>query len=586
MALSLGVVVNGIIVGNFLGPAALSAVNLTAPVMQFFNALYLLLNVGGGILMAMAIGKQKFDDVNKIFSLSMTLNLAVGLLVSIFGIFFLDETVYLLCSNVDLQPLVKEYLRIILWSSPIYMILPGLCVYVRTDGNPKLASLALIIANIANLGLNILFISVFSWGIFSASLANAIGFTVGILIASTHFLKNERMIHLCMPALLEKTGVLLFTGLPLALASVLMSVRLLSVNSIIINSLGTSGISILAVCFNLLMISGMFISGTVQTMQHVAGVLYGSEDFKGVHIAIKAALKTLAYCLIPLLILLLIFPGFFSIIFGLSEETLLLQAKPAIRLFALCMPIFGLNYLIMAVFQLSKKNNFSILVSCTQALMVVPIMFLASQYDIDSLIWLSFAFGELLVFGIILMISARVRSKQPYLSPVTLINVPQQNEVLLDFSIQSDMSSLDEFTNTVHQFLLPKTLDVHYKNAIELCGEELILNIMQHGYLNNKKHYIDIRLRLLKDKALLCITDDGIPFDPIKYDHTGIGLLLVRKLCTQIQYSRSLSQNVVVAEFHFVSPDATNNFNYDKDSDNNGTRISNVIKNNIYEKKD
>ena len=39
--------------------------------MQLFNALYLLLNVGGAILIALAIGKQNFGEVNRIFSLSM-----------------------------------------------------------------------------------------------------------------------------------------------------------------------------------------------------------------------------------------------------------------------------------------------------------------------------------------------------------------------------------------------------------------------------------------------------------------------------------------------------------------------------------
>jgi len=64
-------------------------------------------------------------------------------------------------------------------------------------------------------------------------------------------------------------------------------------------------------------------------------------------------------------------------------------------------------------------------------------------------------------------------------------------------------------------------------------------------------HYIDIRLRLLNDKALLSITDDGIPFDPVKYDASGIGLLLVRKLCSDIKYSRTLSQNVVLVELNY-----------------------------------
>lgn len=554
MALSLGVVVDGIIVGNFLGSDALSAVNLTAPVMQLFSALCLLFNVGGAILIAMAIGKQNFKDVNRIFSLSMLLNAVAGVLIIIFGILFLDKMVHLLCTNVGLQSLVKEYVRVVLWTSPVYIILPGLCVYVRTDGNPKLASAALITANVINLGLDIVFISIFSWGVAGAALATAIGFVVGIFIVSTHFLKKERMIHFCKPALSQKTGILLMTGLPLALSSVLLTVRLLSVNHIIINSLGTAGISILAVCFNLLMISSMFISGTVQTMQPVAGVLYGAEDFKGVRLAINAALKTLAFCLLPVLLLLLLFPEFFASLFGLSEVALLTQAKTAIRLFAFCMPLFGLNYLMMAVFQLSGRNKFSIVVSCAQALMVIPVMLIFVFLDFESLIWLSFAIGELLVFAIILIISGVVHRKQPHLAPIILINAAQDDEAVLDFSIQGDVSKMEEFINALHHFLSEKKLDTRCKNAIEVCGEELILNIMQHGYSNNTIHYIDIRLRLLNDKALLSITDDGTPFDPVKYNDAGIGLLLVRKLCSNIQYSRSLSQNVALVEFHFQNP--------------------------------
>jgi Na+-driven multidrug efflux pump/anti-sigma regulatory factor (Ser/Thr protein kinase) len=551
MALSLGVVINGIIVGNLLGPAALSVINLSAPIMQFFNALYLLINVGGAILMAVAMGKQKYEDVNRIFSLSMALNITIGLLVVIVGIFFLDNVVHLLCSDIALQPSVKEYVRIILWSSPVYIILPGLCVYVRTDSNPKLASIALITANVVNLGLNILFITVFSWGIPSASIATAIGFTVGIGIASLHFIKKERMIHFGKPAFSQKTGILLLTGLPLALASVLMTVRLLSVNHIILNSLGISGISILAVCFNLLMISAMFISGTVQTMQPIASVFYGAEDFKGVRLAIRAALKTLAICLFSLLILLLILPGFFASLFGLSDSTLMTQAQLAIRWFAFCIPLYGLNYLIMAVFQLSGRSNFSIIVSCTQALMVIPIMLAAMFLKNEPLIWISFAIGEALVFGIIWILSRIARRKKPFLLPITLIDATPNEETVLDFSIQGDIIQIKEFTDSVHQFLSQKNINNRCKNAIEVCAEELILNIMQHAFRNNKTHYIDIRLRLQSDKALLCITDDGIPFDPIKYNASGIGLLLVRKLCSNILYAYSLNQNVVVTEFQY-----------------------------------
>ena len=548
MALSLGVVVDGVIVGNLLGPDALSAVNLAAPVMQLFTAIYQLINVGGVILSAMAIGKQKFDEVHRIFSLSMAFNVTVGFLSVFAGLFFLDDIVRLLCSSIELQPLVKEYVGIVLWSSPVYIILPGLCEYLCADSNPKLASVALIVANVVNLGLDVLFISVFSLGVFSAALATGIGFLVGLCIASTHFLKKERILHIVKPAFKQKTARLLLTGLPLAMASILLTIRLLSVNNIILYSLGAAGISILSVCFNLLMIATMFVGGTVQTIQPIAGVLYGSEDFKGVRMAVRTAVKTMTVCLMLFLILLSIAPGFLSSLFGLSGTALIVQARPAIRLFALSIPLFGLNYLLMAIFQLGGRNKFSILVSCLQALMVIPVMLLATLSNHEALIWLSFALGELLVLGMIVVASQKVRRKQPRLSFVTLIDAPQQDGSFLDFSLLSEPDNIGALNDTVHQFLLEKTVDKRCANAVAVCAEELTLNIMQHAYVKGNKHYVDIRLRLLPDKALLCITDDGIPFDPVKYDPSGIGLLLVRKLCSHIQYSRTLHQNVVIVE--------------------------------------
>ena len=42
--------------------------NLTVQVLQLFNVLYLLLNVGGAVLFSMAIGKQNFGEVNRIYN--------------------------------------------------------------------------------------------------------------------------------------------------------------------------------------------------------------------------------------------------------------------------------------------------------------------------------------------------------------------------------------------------------------------------------------------------------------------------------------------------------------------------------------
>jgi anti-sigma regulatory factor (Ser/Thr protein kinase) len=263
----------------------------------------------------------------------------------------------------------------------------------------------------------------------------------------------------------------------------------------------------------------------------------------------RDAFKTLSISLFSYAILLMIFPGFFASLFGLSDPSFMAQAKAGIRLFAVSEPLFALNYLIIVIFQLSKRNHFSILISCVQALMVIPLLLFAASINNETLMWLSFAIAQIFVFGIVWLLSIMARRKQPQLAPITLIDAPAHDEAILDFSVPCDPTKIGELMDTMHHFLQGKNLTPRCNNAIEICGEELVLNIMQHSFHNNKARYIDIRLRLQADKALLCVTDDGIPFDPIKYDSTGIGLMLVKKLCSEIQYARTLNQNVVNATF-------------------------------------
>ena len=53
----LGNVVDAIIVGNLIGEDAVSAINLTRPVVQFMYTLNMLLATGAGILVGVELGK-------------------------------------------------------------------------------------------------------------------------------------------------------------------------------------------------------------------------------------------------------------------------------------------------------------------------------------------------------------------------------------------------------------------------------------------------------------------------------------------------------------------------------------------------
>ena len=172
----LGNVVDAIIVGNLISEDAVSAINLTRPVVQFMYTLNMLLATGAGILVGVEIGKKNMPRAAYFYTLSMAACLIVGLLITAVGLFCPSSATDLLCSNAHLYQLTFEYLSIMLLGAPAYMVMWALSTMVGVDGSPRLVSIAILIDNAVNLSLDIVFIQFFGWGIAGSSSATIVGF--------------------------------------------------------------------------------------------------------------------------------------------------------------------------------------------------------------------------------------------------------------------------------------------------------------------------------------------------------------------------------------------------------------------------
>ena len=53
---------------------------------------------------------------------------------------------------------------------------------MAVDNNPRLSSIFYIVSNIAKVGLEILFIQVFKWGMYGAALSTGAGYLVGMVV--------------------------------------------------------------------------------------------------------------------------------------------------------------------------------------------------------------------------------------------------------------------------------------------------------------------------------------------------------------------------------------------------------------------
>ena len=73
--------VDGLFVSNLIGTDALSAINLTAPVIQLVTAVSTMLATGGSAVIMKKMGEHKSNEAREDFTFLILVNVIVGLLM-------------------------------------------------------------------------------------------------------------------------------------------------------------------------------------------------------------------------------------------------------------------------------------------------------------------------------------------------------------------------------------------------------------------------------------------------------------------------------------------------------------------------
>ena len=407
----LGNVVDSIIVGNLISEDGVSAISLSKPINQFIFTLHLLINAGAGMLVGYALGQKDLEKARRLFTHALSFSLFLGLLLALFGgILFLDQTAHLLCNNEQILPLARGYMQVLLIGNPAFILMWGLSTMVGVDGQPKLVSVAVIVDNVVNLCLDIVFIQWLDWGIIGSSAATVVGHLVGIAILLSHWWKPEhrRLIpSFAGDNLGSLTSTIIKQGAPLAVASISLTLLLLSANSIVLSTLGRTGIFAFAVCMNLLQVYNLFLSGTCQTLQSLGAIQVGKGDTEGVKTVIRKAFRFITVAMVVVCVVVWIDPQLIVRLFGANEPDLISESDQALRIFALSFIPFCYIYVLMIVYKLYKHHKMALFISFALSLTVIPVLWLMAHFA-PNYLWYSYLIAYL-IEGIAIALIHRLR---------------------------------------------------------------------------------------------------------------------------------------------------------------------------------
>ena len=391
-------VVDGIFVGNGAGSQALGAVNIALPFVLLAQALNAMASIGGVTITAIRFGRGDKTGAQNAFMHSFTLNLAVGILITLSGSVFTSAVCGLLGASENYLPLVKEYVFwYALFAIPNALSL-NLQSFCRNDGSPGLVAITNIVSTSLNIFLDWLFVFPMQMGVMGAAVATGISQTVGLLVILTHYILKKGNLRICryrpQGSLFRK---IIFRGLPEGIAQFSTPVTTLCMNYTLMATFGDIGINAFAIISYLSSFTMSVFFGASEGMQPLFGQAYGAKEDDNLKYYYRAGQIISIVGSMLCVAIYVIFPHFLCKLFGADGETL---EFTAVHMWEYCWGfiIGSINTLLSAYFYSTKRSGQAIALNVIRSLVMnTLVIILLPKIFGNAVVWHTFGIYEVLV---------------------------------------------------------------------------------------------------------------------------------------------------------------------------------------------
>ncbi|MBR6764040.1 MAG: MATE family efflux transporter, partial [Clostridia bacterium] len=167
-------VVDTMVVGKALGVGALAALGATDWFYWLVLGMVQGVTQGFAILMSKEFGARDYESLRKVVGISATLSGLCALALTGISLLVSPAVLGLLNTPAAIMDTSLLYLRTLLCGLPIVMIYNLLACILRSLGDGRTPLIAMVVASLTNIGLDVLFVFGFRWGVVGAAVATLI----------------------------------------------------------------------------------------------------------------------------------------------------------------------------------------------------------------------------------------------------------------------------------------------------------------------------------------------------------------------------------------------------------------------------
>lgn len=420
-------IIDSIFIGHIPndGPRCITALAIAFPLMNLSAAFGSLVGAGGSTLVSIKLGQKDYPSANKVLGNVTTLNIIIGVVIMLLGLFFLDEILVLFGASDETIDPARDFMTVLLIGNVFTHLFFGLNHVMRSSGNPRKAMFTTILTVVNNIILAPIFIYMLGWGITGAALATITAQTISLVVICHHFYSGKDVLTFSMPDFkLQKQivksifaiGVAPFT---LNACACLVAMML---NNTLYKYGGDNAIGAYGICNRVIMIGAQIVFGFNQAMQPIAGYNFGAQLVDRVDKVLKMTIVCATCVTFVLFFCCECFADGIVSIFVNQDEgnalALMESAAHGLRIVVIMMPIVGFQMVVSNFFQSIGRAPISLFMSATRQLIyLIPLVWLLPQkFGLDG-VWYAMPTSDFLA-----AMTAIVIFKTQYKKSLTLPN--------------------------------------------------------------------------------------------------------------------------------------------------------------------
>lgn len=545
-------IADAVVVGQRLGTVGLAGIALVLPVYMVNCTFAHGLGLGGSVRFSRLMAHGDFGLARACFSTTLLVTLLFSGATAVLGLCGMDlllEVLGAASASPAVLAATREYLTVLVASTPLFYLSNVLNYYLYNDDNQRLAVFGALLGNVSDIALNFTLVLGFDLGMRGAALSTTAGQVIAITVYTVGLLGREHHLRPCRPgAGWWRAGLgQLRAGLSSSVSYLYQMVFFVVCNNTLVRLGGDVAVAVFDVIQNASYILLYLYEGTSRAMQPLLSTFFGENGRKD--LAQTRAQARLCGCGLGLALVVAveIAPSALCAVFGVPAGEAGELTELALRVYCVGAVFAGLNVLDSGYYVACGVDKAALLIqSLRGAVLLLPLTLLGGFVGDIRAFWLIFPLTEI---GTWLLFRLIARFRGGY--AVRLLEESRIYRKTVCGSNEDVMAADAE----IKTFCEGRGIDSRRSYAVTLAVEEICATIVKNGMKDGR---ICITLLDVPDgDVILMLRYNDDYFNPFSlqtveasaegnFDMDAMGILMIRKQAKDFAYRRYQGLNSLI----------------------------------------